>query len=244
MTYVVTISATYGAGGSAVGSSVAERLNVPFLDRAIPSEVAREIGCRFEDVLEHDDRAPTGFDRLLASAARLPSATLGSVDPMFIGATDSQGRLLFDEEFVEHTERVIAKLASMGGVILGRAAAIVLADHEDALHVRLDGPRERRITQAATMRAAARDEVLDTAADTPEGSVTADPDDPDAAWRPPTMRELDDNDRARAAYVRRFYRVNPDDPHHYHAVLDPTVLGLTTCADLIERLARERAGDG
>ncbi|RNL84540.1 cytidylate kinase-like family protein [Halostreptopolyspora alba] len=232
MTYVVTISATYGAGGSAIGRSVAERLDVPFLDRAIPSEVAREIGCRLEDVLEHDDRAPTGFGRLLASAARLPSVTLGSVDPTFIGATDSEGRLLFDEEFVEHTERVITKVASMGGVILGRAAAIVLADHGHALHVRLDGPRERRITHAATVDTAGRSDAADAR------------DGPDTAWRPPTMRELDDNDRARTAYVRRFYRVNPDDPHHYHVVLDPTVLGLTTCVDLIERLARERAGEG
>ncbi|MBB4933705.1 cytidylate kinase [Lipingzhangella halophila] len=236
MTYVVTISATYGAGGSAIGRSVAERLDVPFVDRAVPNEVAREIGCRLEDVLEHDDRAPAGFDRLLASAAKLPSVTLGSVDASFVGATDADGRLLFDEEFVEHTERVIRKVASIGGVILGRAAAIVLADHEHALHVRLDGARERRLAQAATMREAVRDEAPATGDDAPAQEA--------AAWQPPTMRELDDNDRARAAYVRRFYRVNAEDPRHYHLVLDSTAISRETCADLIGRLAAERAGTG
>ncbi len=232
MSHVVTISATYGAGGSVVGRSVAERLGVAFLDRAIPGEVASEIGCRFEDALERDDRAPTGFSRLLASAARLPSVAMGSVDSTYIGTTDAEGRLLFDEEFVEHTERVITNVASEQGVILGRAAAVVLANHEHALHVRLDGAPDRRLMQAAAMREKARDEALATAHDERHGP----------AWRPPTMRELDDNDRARAAYVRRFYRVDADDPRHYHLVLDSTAIGLATCTEIVERLARERAG--
>ena len=34
---VVTLAALYGAGGSVVGTRVAERLGVAFLDRAIPT---------------------------------------------------------------------------------------------------------------------------------------------------------------------------------------------------------------
>ncbi|WP_046470147.1 cytidylate kinase-like family protein [Allosalinactinospora lopnorensis] len=232
MTYVVTVSAAYGAGGSIVGRRVAERLGVPFLDRAIPSEVAKEIGCSLQDVLEHDDRAPTGIERLLTSAARLPSITLGSVDTSFIGATDAEGRLLYEQEFVEYTERVITKVGSNGGVVLGRAGAIVLADHEHALHVRLGGAKERRLARAVSMREAEREEALATGDDPHEGA---------SAWQPPTMRDLEDNDRARAAYVRRFYRVEADSPHFYHLIIDSTVISLATCVDLIERLARERA---
>jgi hypothetical protein len=32
----VTIAATYGSGGSAIGPAVAERLGLPFVERAIP----------------------------------------------------------------------------------------------------------------------------------------------------------------------------------------------------------------
>jgi hypothetical protein len=47
------------------------------------------------------------------------------------------------------TERVIWELAAAGcGVVLGRAAAVVLRDDLCALHVRLDGPVARRIAQA------------------------------------------------------------------------------------------------
>ncbi|TDQ44592.1 cytidylate kinase-like family protein [Actinorugispora endophytica] len=230
MAPVVTISATYGAGGSVIGPAVAERLGVPFLDRAIPGEVAERIGCSLEDVLEHDDRAPTGLDRLLSSAARLPSVTLGSVDTAFVGATDADGRLLYDQEFVEHTERVIAGVAAAGGVILGRAAAMVLAGHPTAVHVRLDGPRDRRLAQAAAMREAGRAEALMRGAVEEAGE-----------WRPPTLRELDGNDRARRAYVRRFYRADPAHPKHYQLVLDSTLTTHPSCVDIIERLARERA---
>ncbi|AAZ56424.1 hypothetical protein JCM3263A_28620 [Thermobifida fusca] len=229
MAPVVTISATYGAAGSVIGPAVAERLGVPFLDRAIPEEVAERLGCPLAEALEYDDRAPVGLERLLVSAARFPSVTFSGVDPVLLGPTTAEGKVLYDQEFVAHTERVITAVGQSGGVILGRAGALVLADHPTALHVRLDGPRERRLRQAVALREAARFEALHRG--------EADP----GPWRPPTLRDLDANDRARSAYVRRFYRTDPADPKHYQVVLDTTVIAHSTCVDIIERLARERA---
>lgn len=228
MAYVVTISATYGAAGSVVGPALAERLGVAFLDRAIPATVAREIGCSLQEVLEHDDRAPTGVERLLASAARLPTVTLGSVDATFVGATDAEGRLLYDQEFVDHTDRVLRRVSEQGGVILGRAAAVVLAGHQNVLHVRLDGPKERRLEQA--MR------IHESAPEKSRASGTG-------GRGAPSKRELEDNDRARAAYVRRFYRTDPSRPELYHLVLDSTALPFSSCVSVVERLARDRAGE-
>ncbi|MFJ9556808.1 AAA family ATPase [Nocardiopsis sp. NPDC101807] len=223
---VVTISATYGAGGSAVGPAVAARLGVAFLDRAIPSAVAAQIGCSLDEVLQRDDRAPGGLERLLASAARLPTVTLGSVDTAFIGTTDDEGRLLYDHEFVEQTELVIGEVAHSGGVVLGRAGAVVLADHPAALHVRLDGGRDARLRRAR---------ALWEAGDREECSGRG--------WGEgvPTLRLLDDNDRARASYVRRFYHADPADPRHYHLVLDTSALSLEACTDLVVRAAEDRA---
>ncbi|MGI5118676.1 AAA family ATPase [Marinactinospora thermotolerans] len=234
MTCVVTISATYGAGGSLVAPAVAERLEVPFLDRAIPSAVARRIGCTLAEALARDDRAPTGIGRLLASAGRVPGGDLlRGADTTFAGVCDADGRLLHDRDFVAHTEQLIGAVGRVGGVVLGRAAAILLARHPTALHVRLDGPKERRLKQAAAMRDAAHEEAL------MRGRVGDEPE-----WRPPTMRELEDNDRARAAYVQRFYRADAAEPSLYHLVLDSTAVPLYTCVDVVERLARERAGEG
>ena len=40
MTRLIALSAAYGAGGSIIGPALADRLGVPFLDRAIPLAVA------------------------------------------------------------------------------------------------------------------------------------------------------------------------------------------------------------
>ena len=39
----VTIAASFGAGGRVVGPAVAERLGLPFVDRAIPVQLAQEM---------------------------------------------------------------------------------------------------------------------------------------------------------------------------------------------------------
>ena len=46
---IVTISASYGAGGPEVGPAVAERLGLDFHDRAIPVRVAGRLGVSTDD---------------------------------------------------------------------------------------------------------------------------------------------------------------------------------------------------
>ncbi|WP_084960680.1 AAA family ATPase [Thermoactinospora rubra] len=199
---VVTISATYGTAGSVIGPAVAERLGVPFVDRAIPSAVAEELGCTLEEALAHDDRAEHGLGRLLAGAMRLPTVTFGGVDMYVPGAMP-----LAPEEFVTRTERMIKETAqSQGGVFLGRAGAVVLAEHPGALHVRLDAPLKRRVLQTATFF------------EIPEREA---------------RKLIEDNDRARTAYVRHFYRTDPADPHLYHLVLDSTTIPMPTCVEMV-----------
>ena len=213
MQQVITLSATYGAGGASIGPALARRLDLPFVDRAIPAAVASEIDCSLDEVLMHDDRAEHGIGRIFAGAARLPSVTLGGMD---LYTPDVTGRLLDETDFVARTEQVLRDTAQRrGGVILGRAGACVLAEHPGALHVRLDGPVERRLARART--------------ETGEPDLRA------------LERRLTDNDRARAAYVKHFYRVDPALPRLYHLVLDPTVLPDSTVVEIIALAAEARS---
>jgi cytidylate kinase len=213
---VVTISATFGAGGSTIGPAVADRLGLAFVDRAIPVTVAAEIGCTLEEVLAHDGRAESGLGRLLADAARLPTTTLGGMDVYLPDRTTVP-----EEEFVAHTERTIRQVARAdGGVILGRAGALLLADEPGALHVRLDGDRERRLARAM--------DSAETAATVSRSGTS----------RREVERMLDDNDRARAAYVKHFYGADPADPRLYHLVVDTTRLPEPAAVDLIVTAAR------
>lgn len=133
MSRVVTISASYGAGGSWVGPEVAEGLGWRFVDRAIPVQVAERLDVPIQHAEVHDEAAAPRFTRLLA---RLPN-TSGVVVPE---ATS--------DAFCRETERLLIEAADAGDVVvLGRAGAIVLRDRPDALHVRLDGAAEQRVFQ-------------------------------------------------------------------------------------------------
>jgi len=99
-------------------------------------------------------------------------------------------------------------------VILGRSGALILKDHPHALHVRLDGPRERRIEQAVRLHG------ID--------HKTAE-------------RQQAETDRAREAYAQHFYRADVRDPSLYHLIVDTTAIGLDAALELIVLAAQARA---
>jgi cytidylate kinase len=137
---LVTLSAPYGAGGSEVGPAVAERLGVPFVDRAIPTDVAERLAVPLREAVARDEAIGGWFARALLS--------FGQVGPVLSGAAPPAGTVLNPDAFCEATEQVLReRAAGAGAVILGRAGAVVLRDQPGALHVRLAGPREARIEQ-------------------------------------------------------------------------------------------------
>lgn len=203
---VVTISAAYGAGGSVVGPALAERLGVPFLDRAIPVTVAERLAAPLGQA-HAAEHASSRFERLLARLGQV--ATLS-------GAGAGMGRHAApqEEDFRAQTEQLLWELAeTTGGVVLGRGAAVVLADVRHALHVRLDGPAEARLREAVERHGLERARA---------------------------ERALRETDRARLAYVRHFYRRDARDPSLYHLLIDSSALPLETCVELIAIAALPR----
>jgi hypothetical protein len=186
---------------------VAERLDLPFHDRMIPAQVAGRLGVPVEEAEANDEVVVGGLWRLLAGLGTMPD-TVGGVLPAQ-GVPDARA-------YREQTERVLTEIASpsgVGGVVLGRAAAIVLGDRPDALHVRLSGSRERRLAAAVARYGGSVDE---------------------------RRRELEANDRAREAYVRHFYRADASSPRYYHLIVNSTALSVDTVVDLVVTAARSR----
>jgi cytidylate kinase len=200
---VVTISASYGAGGAYIGPRLAERLGVPFVDRAIPNEVAQRLAVPLATAVQHDESAGTVFERFIRVLA--PAGLAFGARPFL------EHEIVDDNAYRDATEQVIREQAAReGGVFLGRAAALVLAEAPRALHVRLYGPRERRVERAMEFEGLSREEA---------------------------ERRLDDNDRAREAYVHHFYGADPNDLSHYHLAIDTTAIDLDRCVDLIASAA-------
>jgi cytidylate kinase len=194
---IVTVSAAYGAGGAIVGPRLASRLGVPFLDRAIPTAVAERLAIPLDEAEAHDQALGGVISRMALRLAPIGIAFGAEA------ATDT----LDEETYRRTTETVIREHAATGdAVVLGRAGALVLRDDPRSFHVRLGGPRERRIEQALRLGGGDRATV---------------------------ERALAETDRAREAYVRHFYRADARNPAYYHLVVDSTAIPLDTVVELI-----------
>jgi cytidylate kinase len=142
---LVALSASYGAGGSVIGPALAERLEVPFIDRAIPLAVADRLRVPYDDAAAHDEQVSTGWlERVLSGFV---GADTGAPAPL-------PAEMFSSEDFRRATEEVLLQQAATGsGVILGRGAVVVLRSDPRALRVRLDGPAARRAEQAMRLDA-------------------------------------------------------------------------------------------
>lgn len=179
---------------------MAERLGVEFLDRAIPTRVAEKLGCSLDDALAHDESLGDAIGRLASSFALLPELAGAMV----------QAGVFAGEDYRRETESLIREHANGGAVILGRAGAVILRDHPEALHVRLDGPQERRVQNAMRLESLSKADA---------------------------ERLRRDGDRAREAYVRHFYGCDARDPALYHLVIDSTALSPETVVEVIASAA-------
>lgn len=200
---VVTISATYGAGGSVIAPAVAARLGMPMVDRLVSADLAHGAAASGEAISEEEQRA-TPHGRFFTYLAQ--SAPFGaSVAPPIVDLDD-------DEVLRNKAEQPIFDLRSSGGgVVLGRAAAAVLREQPAVYHIRLDGPEERRVSQAAHLEHVSEEEA---------------------------RRRMAETDRVRSLYVRRLYRSDPADPRLYHLILDTTVLSLEATIEVIAAACR------
>jgi cytidylate kinase len=195
---VVTLFDTYGSGASYIGPRVAQALGVPFHPQAFSSE-------EIENAMEARE------------SEGLLSQVFGAMGGQYVGIEGGSVAMVQQDKHelaMENTRKVVED-ARQGGVIIGRNAALILANWPAALHVKLDGPLRQRIERAA------RDSGIDIER---------------AAKR--QKRE----DQVRADMSIEFYGWDPRETEHYDLVVNTGTMDLDTCVDIIVQAALVKAG--
>lgn len=200
----ITISRQFAAGGSRVAASVAKQLEWSVIDDAFIQEIAERTGYTPDEIAALEERVPSFIERFAqSSAASLPENQVAS--PNWIDQPDAM-------RMARVTRDVVEDLGRRDRVVLvGRAAAAVLAQERDAIHVRLVAPVEYRVRQAI--------ERLDYS-------------ESDAKDR---LEEIDSN---RQRYHRELYDRDWNDPVNYHFVLNTEAVGVEGAARIIVGHAR------
>ena len=133
---LITISREYGAGGSSVARTIAERLGWKLVDNQIVEEIARRAGLTTAEAQERVERGPTFVERLIRA--------LAASNPELLTPASVQPPDAADAELKQITEQVVADAATNHAVLVGRAASAVIGRRADALHVKLVGGTEYR----------------------------------------------------------------------------------------------------
>ncbi|MEK9659671.1 MAG: cytidylate kinase-like family protein [Chloroflexota bacterium] len=224
---VITITGLVGSGAIEVGIEISRKLGIDYVDRMILAEAAKRMGTTVAAVAERTERPPTRGERIAAFARSVleRSALAGSGgDPYFGGGldallvreyrdfpTEGMGDVA-DAQLLEMTAAVMRELAASNRVIIaGRGANMILRDNPGALHVGLTSALDQRVQRIMNR------ENLD---------------------RAEAERFVAENDKGRNAYFQRFFKVHPDDPTHYHLMVNTDLLSTPKAAELVVGAAR------
>jgi len=196
---LITISRQYLAGASAVAERVASALGWTVVDDAFIDAIAERSGYSPEDVRNLEERVPSFMERFAQSSAlSFPEFLLST--PSGIEGPEAVKLAHVSKELIEELGRRDRI------VMVGRAAAAVLARERDALHLRLVASREYRVQLAMAADGLSENEA---------SSV------------------VDERDHNRERYHAEMFDRDWNDPVNYHMVLNTELLGTDGAADLV-----------
>ena len=132
---IITVGRQYGSGGREVALKLAERLNVPFYDKELLNEAAKDSGIS-RDVMESYDEKQEKRSFLSMIGGVQGRGDLGTADMPL-------NHRIFLAQF-----DTIRRIASEGScVIVGRCSDYVLRDYVNAVNVFIKAPMEDRINR-------------------------------------------------------------------------------------------------
>ena len=222
---VITVNGPLGCGSVTIGQLVADQLHLDFVDRLVFTQAAKLVGTPVGALIDKEQRFERFRDRLgrFVQTMLERSAVSGvSGEPYFgrgietlppetymelAGETTATAPKVDDQAFIDATTTVVKDLHQKGNVVIvGRGANGILADMPGVIHVGLLANIDHRVDVIMQREYFDREEA---------------------------QYHVEEVDRARVAFVRKFFKVHPDEPTLYHMVLNMDKMEAKTAAAVI-----------
>lgn len=148
---VITIGRQFGSGGRAIGKQVAQVLDIPFYDKELIKQMAKESGLSHEILDDYDEKPTNSFLYSLSLGAYTYGNSLTGIPEMPMS----------DKIFVIQSD-VIKNIAKQGScVIVGRCAESILKDVVPCLSVFVHTDFDSRIKRVSEYENISRDEAAE-----------------------------------------------------------------------------------
>jgi cytidylate kinase len=227
---VVTICGSLGSGARDIARLAAAKLGIDYVDQEILVEAARALGVSVDAVERRDERASSFSERLAAMLRGVleRSAIASAADPtmgsggleVLLSRTYGQAAALpreapqelSDGRYIETLKTIIEDVAARGDIlVVGRGSQVILRERRDALHVCCTAPLDFRVRAIARRDGVSEEEAA---------------------------RTVQESDKNRAAFHRKYFKVDVDDSCLYDLVIGTARFSKDAAAELICAAAR------
>ncbi len=219
---VLTVSRQLGSLGNEIAAGVAERLSLRFVDREIIHRAANAAGVPQATLSELSYEGQRSLiERVLDIVNTMPvipqvphASRREMTAPMALPLSNilTPPAPIFSQPmdtYVQVIEQIIRDLADQGNVlIVGRGGQMILRGRDDTVHVLIIAPFDQRVETLMKREEINRREA--------RARVAA-------------------SDRARSAYLKRYYHVHWTDPSLYDLVINTDKIDALTAIELIVR---------
>jgi len=226
---VVTMSGTIASGAREIGWAAAASLGIDYVDQQLLVDAARRLGVPLDVMAGRDERCTSFRERLAAVLRTFLERSAAGGDPLtgagglevLLGRTyadlakEREEPEVSDALYMKTITAIIRELGDRGDiVVLGRGSQMILRDLPGALHVLAIAPQELRIERLTAREGISTEEAT---------------------------RRVHEGDRARAAFHRKFWKVDVNDPSLYDLTLETSRLPFEVGAELVAAAARGKA---
>ena len=201
--FVILINRELGSGGRTIGEKLAEKLHVPFYDKALIQSLEKKYSLTTEEIERLKGQEHNWWADLKRSMKLMP----GYITPQYVPSISTlPDFLITDDIFLAETE-ILKGIAEDGScVIAGRSGFYVFRDHPNHLSILIQAKKESRIARLVRKRGITSDEA---------------------------QKIIDEVDLGRENYVKKYTGTSRYDTRNYDLVINMSDITEDDAVDII-----------
>jgi cytidylate kinase len=154
--FVITINRELGSGGRTIGEKLAQRLNVPFYDKALIQGLKEKYELTTEEIERLKGQKHNWWADFKRSLKIMPSYAA----PQMIPSRDEMPDFLITDDIFQTETEILKGIADDEScIIAGRSGFFVFRDHPNHLSILIQASLEYRISRLVKKRGISREEA-------------------------------------------------------------------------------------